>query len=1175
MKKLIIPIHLLVGCILSAQSTSENFIETKTYLESVTTSSSTAKQIGTVQYFDGLGRPKQIVNVKSAPSGKDIVTHIEYDSYGRQVDLWLPTPMTTLNGNIQTSVKSAANTYYSDSNPYSHSNLELSPLDRPLSKLNEGSSWQQNPINFSYGTNATGEVQRYIATFDYNTSQSIITKSTDYTAGELYKNSVTDEDGNQSVEFKNSEGQIILVRKILSATESADTYYIYNNYGHLAYVIAPKGSDLFKNLASSTQLPEAILNSLCYQYKYDRKNRLVEKRLPGKGWEYMVYDKADRLIATQDANLRPDSKWLVTKYDTFGRVIYTGIMPLPNQTREGLQVITNNFVITENKSTQGFTMSGMQIYYTNDLYNQIDTILSVNYYDTYPLGTPTFTPTLTNSGLLTDNLNSDVSTKSLPLASYVKNIEDDNWTKNYTWYDQKGRAIASHSGNHLGGYTKTESELDYSGTAKMVVTKHKRLDSDTERVITENFTYDHQNRIKVHKHKVDNNAEEILAQNNYNDISQVIQKKVGGAILGTGLQTIDYQYNIRGWMTHINDPVNLGTEDLFGYKIKYNTVEGESVPNLNFQNLIVQPKFNGNIAETDWKTSTDGNSNLRRYGYVYDKLNRLSAGFFQKDTNPTLGEYFERITYDINGNITTLQRTAGSNGTTANGIDFLVYKYAFDNQSNQLESIQDVSQNNSGYPFFPVRNNISYDTNGNMTNHMDKNISKIEYNHLNLPTLVNAVVGGGWLPGLDAEGPRHTYKYKANGTKYAKRVDNISPYMQEFTEVDYLDGFQYERKYTKMNTAQNPYDTGIVLKFAPTSEGYFDFEKNKYIYNYSDHLGNTRLSYFHNGSSIEVLEENNYYPFGLKHEGYNVVAGNPSYQYKYNGKELQETGFVSMDYRNYAPDIARFIGQDRLSEVMPDWTPYRFAFNNPVYFSDPTGLFEEGGNALAHCPTCPKTDEFKPYIDDKNNVYVYNSETNTASLKVTPIEEVVVTGKKSESNTNYHDWSQTLRKGSGYAFSANKMLFQPAFQSASQYGNPRPYTTTTLVFEKSLPKILGGRKIIYQPLMTMNAIKAGKISRGLKVTGRVLGVAGVGLAGYDMYENGVTTSNTLDLTMSALALSPTGVGQGIAAAYFLANGITILATGQDIGQHIDSSVGAYNDNVKAEEQQKFNEAMGY
>ncbi|MCD0457834.1 hypothetical protein LPB85_20595, partial [Chryseobacterium sp. LC2016-27] len=112
----------------------------------------------------------------------------------------------------------------------------------------------------------------------------------------------------------------------------------------------------------------------------------------------------------------------------------------------------NNLII-ENRDGAGFTKNGMQVYYSNAHFPYLETVLSVNYYDTYPPYTPSFTPTVINLPLLTDDLTLNINTKSLPLASYVKNIEDDNWTKNYTWYDQKGRAIGSHSINHLGGYT--------------------------------------------------------------------------------------------------------------------------------------------------------------------------------------------------------------------------------------------------------------------------------------------------------------------------------------------------------------------------------------------------------------------------------------------------------------------------------------------------------------------------------------------------------------------------------------------------------------------------------------------------------------------------------------------------------------------------------------------------
>ncbi|CAA7194590.1 hypothetical protein CHRY9293_00879 [Chryseobacterium potabilaquae] len=67
-----------------------------------------------------------------------------------------------------------------------------------------------------------------------------------------------------------------------------------------------------------------------------------------------------------------------------------------------------------------------------------------------------------------------------------------------------------------------------------------------------------------------------------------------------------------------------------------------------------------------------------------------------------------------------------------------------------------------------------------------------------------------------------------------------------------------------------------------------------------------RLSYFNNGSGVEVLEENNYYPFGLKHQGYNILNGNSSYRYKYNNKELQETRMYDYGARFYIPDIGRW-----------------------------------------------------------------------------------------------------------------------------------------------------------------------------------------------------------------------------------------------------------------------------
>ena len=127
------------------------------------------------------------------------------------------------------------------------------------------------------------------------------------------------------------------------------------------------------------------------------------------------------------------------------------------------------------------------------------------------------------------------------------------------------------------------------------------------------------------------------------------------------------------------------------------------------------------------------------------------------------------------------------------------------------------------------------------------------------------------------------------------------------------------------------------MKFFPTAEGYFNVETGKYVYNYTDHLGNTRLSYAKSGAGLEIIEESNYYPFGLKHEGYNALLGNPAYKYKYNGKELQETGMYDYGARMYMSDLGRWGVVDPLAEKMTRHSPYNYAFNNPLRFIDPDG----------------------------------------------------------------------------------------------------------------------------------------------------------------------------------------------------------------------------------------------
>ncbi|MCW1961003.1 RHS repeat-associated core domain-containing protein [Chryseobacterium viscerum] len=913
MKKLIIPIGILIMGTAQAQLTNtENYIYSKTYLSDPTLTN--VKTSETVQYFDGLGRPKQIVGVKASPLGKDVVTPIKYDQFGRQVQDYLPVPQgATLNGGIITDpLANVSSTPYGSEKIYSEKILENSPLDRVLAQKQVGNAWDNKPVQFGYDANADGEVKKYTATFNYTTFTSSLTLSGSYGTGQLYKNTVTDEDGNPTIEFKNGQGQVVLVRKVISATENADTYYVYNDYNQLAYVIPPK--------ASVEADPNTVLNDLCYQYKYDGRSRLVEKKLPGKGWEYMVYNKADQLILTQDTVLKGKGQWLFTKYDQFGRAVYTGITNNAASRASMQNSINANANLYETRTaTAGLTLNGMPVYYTNlSTPTGVTQILSVNYYDTYPAGSPAVTNVFAQP-LLTDDPAQERTTKGLLTASYVKNIEDDNWTRNFIWYDTKGRNIGSRSRNYLGGYTVINNKLDYTGAVLQTNTYHRRLGTDTEKIIVEKFTYDSQNRLLTHTHQIGSNPVEYLTQNKYNELSQLESKKVGGIAAASPLQTIVYQYNIRGWMTKVNDPANLNGK-LFGYEMKYN--------NPVYTNTSTG-RFNGNIAEIDWNISSA--EGLKRYNYQYDALNRLLKGAYsQPNASLAQNNYFnEELSYDLNGNIKTLKRFSWpvSGGTTAEMIDDLIYNYQNGDKSNVLDKITlpaGVINNRSGYD--ALQGTMAYNPNGNMTDHPDRKM-KISYNYLNLPN--NIAVNAGII-----DNSTTSYIYRADGTKVSKVYDHNGP-----IETNYLDGFQYDNRHA-YDTAASLY-TIPVLKFVPTSEGYYDFTENKYIYNYTDHLGNVRVSYRSNGSGIaEVIDANNYYPFGLKHqEGLIVPApfGGVPYNYKYNGKELQESGMYDYGARFYMPDLGRWGVVDPLAEKMTRHSPYNYAFNNPIRFIDPDG----------------------------------------------------------------------------------------------------------------------------------------------------------------------------------------------------------------------------------------------
>ncbi|MGC4129629.1 MAG: DUF6443 domain-containing protein [Bergeyella sp.] len=959
-------------------SSGENYVYERTYLVPVNSSNANAPQIQSITYYDGLGRPKQMVNLKATPTEKDLVVPFEYDEYGRQAKNFLPLPVSSLNANIHPISGDDVNTYYNNLynnnqagsiNGYSENVYENSPLNRLQQSAFPGEHWKKDSnhaVHYDYDVNSTGEViKKYIATTTWHANeqiyQSSVTNPENYASGTLYKQEVRDEDQNVQQVFKNSLGQVVLIRK-KDGTINIDTYYVYDDYNRLAFIITPKAVSL--NISQPS-----VVESLCYQYHYDEWGRLAEKKLPGKGKEYFAYDRFDRLVLSQDSEMKETGKWLFTKFDYLGRSAYTGITTAGD--RKTVQASLNSSSAVESRNdSNSTTVNGILFYYSNQSFPTVITeLLSVNYYDAYPAESPSAGTHILNQELLGGNFyNSDTSTLGMPTASYIKNIGEDKWTKNYIWYDIRGRAISSLSQNHLGGFTKTESELDFVGMPKKTRTYNSRNSASVPSVtIEENFTYDRQYRLIKHEHEViGKSPKETLAEYTYNDFNQLIIKKVGGAAIP--LQTVNYRYNIRGWLTDINDINNMVAEnDLFAYKIRYNEQrEGLEVPNTNYMDYKVKPLYNGNISEVDWKVMQDGYFPPQpdRYGYVYDGLSRLKAGFYQNPTNRSLKDNHEIIEeYDLNGNIKQLKRTGRKiKNNPPILIDDLHYTY----DGNRLISIQDNPEgtpNPAGYE--GGGGTIEYDQNGNMTVMPDKGITEINYNFLDLPDTI------------EKNGNTTRYTYRADGTKL-KRVftlNNISG--SSTTHTDYLDGFHYaplydismgralqgtddvtiqirtageeeifvdtyeETERLRANPGNPEHELAIGLRFFPTAEGFYDFRKKQYIYQYKDQIGNTRVSYWKDPEEgeLKIIDRNDYYPFGMNtlSEAEFSATASPL-NYKFQEQELQETGFYAFKWRQYMPDVGRFFNVDPLSEKYAYQSHYNFSENRVIDGRELEGL---------------------------------------------------------------------------------------------------------------------------------------------------------------------------------------------------------------------------------------------
>ena len=352
--------------------------------------------------------------------------------------------------------------------------------------------------------------------------------------------------------------------------------------------------------------------------------------------------------------------------------------------------------------------------------------------------------------------------------------------------------------------------------------------------------------------------------------------------------------------------------------------------------------WNGNISEWEWQ---QGMNVALMYGFTYDGVNRLKETTQKQKSGTTwstlAGSYLERgLTYDRNGNIKTLQRTAG--GTL---VDNLVYTCT----GNQLTSLtENVSSTLAGDVYSrggTASGTYAYDKNGNMTNDSRRALD-FGYNVLNLLSEVKTV--GGEL--------KAKYDYLADGTKLRVRDKG------EVNGFDYLGSLTYRKSGAGLQLESASFGDGVIR---PGASNGGQGEVNYFL---TDHLGSVRVIVDGTG---KVLERNDYYPFGARQvrSDYPQLAAN---RFKYNGKEEQVTGDLEwLDYgaRMYDSGLGRWFGVDPFQESFISLSPYNYCSGNPMVFIDPSGAL------VTH------------YVDKDYNVLL-NTDDGSDDVVVVPDEYV-------------------------------------------------------------------------------------------------------------------------------------------------------------------------------------------
>ena len=637
-----------------AQSMSKNYVQTKTFLDDVASTF-----LRHIDYYDELGYVSETVDVGRNTTQTPVLTRTEYTTQLKPYQQWAPVPTNGLGYLDKDDVSDAANSFYEDDMPYSEN--EYDDFQMLASSRKPGEAWEYHPVTTTRNVAQAYTVKKYSVG-----SSGSLSNDGWYPYGLLTTSTTTDEDGLRVTVYTNMHGNTVLERR----GADNDTYYVYDEYGLLRYVLPPMCQQ-----CSTSEWPK-----YWYKYTYDDRGRCTEKQLPGCAVVKYWYDEADRLQSEQDGHLRSQSLYRNYKYDAIGRMV--------------LQTISS----TRGEATE----------------SNATAVEVKNYYNDYTSCCQEL-PSLFS--MWADSINAACQTSMVARGRLTATLHTTSGAKRHFEmyrYDSEGRTAynlsayganwlkAVHTSyNFIGDVVSVNENVYKSGAYYVKIVLAKRTTTNSYHQGTRLLS----STTVTHRDKNNSTSTQVVSYPTYDVFGNVTSNNRPGTAAD-----MTYTYDmLHGWLRGVSSPC--GFSELLQRETATNAL------------------YSGNISRMLWRNIANGEQH--RYDYTYDTLGRLTSSQYSSTGNGTTGRFNETVTYNYNGSIASLQRNGMKNDGTFGAIDNLTITYD-GNQLVKVTDAAEALNYDGALDFHDGDDSTceyDYDSNGALTRDSNRGINSITYDY--------------------------------------------------------------------------------------------------------------------------------------------------------------------------------------------------------------------------------------------------------------------------------------------------------------------------------------------------------------------------------------------------------------------------------------------------------------